>query len=64
MRLDGWFFGFGFWVSVMIKVKSKREIDRKTVGPMREKSQKSKILNENHPGEYNIYYFRMKFIEL
>lgn len=38
----------------MIIVKSKREIERKSVGPMREKNQKSEIMGENHPGEQNL----------
>lgn len=40
----------------MIKVKSKKEIDRKTVEPMSEKNKKPKNLDEKHLKKHSLYF--------
>lgn len=53
--LDGYFL-INFLSFVMIKVKYKKEIDRKTVEPIKKKNKKQKNLDEKHPEEHSLYF--------
>lgn len=40
----------------MIKLKYKKEIDIKTVEPIKNKNKKQKNLDEKHPEEHSLYF--------